>query len=406
MRKTYVYATGIAVVIGLWLLSGQFGAEPKPDHPTLAEANDTRAAVEQDAAPVQVRARVMNATLQSREVTLRGRTENKRSLIVKTETVGRITDRPVDKGDRVNTGDVLCRIADDDRTASLAEATEALNQARIDYNGSLQLRERALLSESSVAQAKARVAAAEAQVTRRTLDVERTTIRAPFPALVEDVQVELGDYVTPGTACVALVDMNPMLLVGQVSERDVQKLTVGGTAEGLLQDGRIVAGTVRFIGQQSDAATRTYPIEVEVPNGDFALRSGVTTQIRVPTETVLAQKVSPAVFSLDDEGHIGIRTIGAGNTVEYHRVDVVRDDVDGVWVTGLPEVATVITVGQELVVPGQVVEVTYEPANTLPAAAPTRENTGSGADDTDAGTPSVPQGGAGPRTALAPVVAR
>ncbi len=403
MRKPYLYATGIAIVIGLWMLSGQFGAEPAPDHPTLAEANDTRAAAEQDAAPVHVRARVMNATLQSREVTLRGRTENKRSLIVKTETVGRIIERPVEKGDRVNTGDVLCRIADDDRTASLAEATEALNQARIDYNGSLQLRERALLSESSVAQAKARVAAAEAQVTRRTLDVERTTIRAPFPALVEDVQVELGDYVTPGTACVALVDMNPMMLVGQVSERDVPRLTVGGPAEGVLQDGQVVTGTVRFIGQQSDAATRTYPIEVEVPNADFTLRSGITTQIRVVTETVLAQKVSPAVFSLDDAGHIGVRTVGTGNTVEYHRVDVIRDDVDGVWVTGLPEVATVITVGQELVVPGQIVEVTYEPSDTMPAAAPERETP---PPDSERPSPRVPQGGAAPRTALAPVVAR
>jgi len=254
-----------------------------------------------------------------------------------------------------------------------------------------------------VAQAKARVAAAEAQVTRRTLDVERTTIRAPFPALVEDVQVELGDYVTPGTACVALVDMNPMMLVGQVSERDVPRLTVGGPAEGVLQDGHVVTGTVRFIGQQSDAATRTYPIEVEVPNADFTLRSGITTQIRVVTETVLAQKVSPAVFSLDDEGHIGVRTVGTGNTVEYHRVDVIRDDVDGVWVTGLPEVATVITVGQELVVPGQIVEVTYEPSDTMPAAAPERETP---PPDSERPSPRVPQGGAAPRTALAPVVAR
>ena len=109
------------------------------------------------------------------------------------------------------------------------------------------------------------------------------------------------------------------------------------------------------------------------------------------------------MFSLDDEGHIGIRTVGTGNTVEYHRVDVIRDDVDGVWVTGLPEVATVITVGQELVVPGQIVEVTYEPSDTMPAAAPERETPPS---DSERPSPRVPQGGAAPRTALAPVVAR
>ena len=82
----------------------------------------------------------------------------------------------------------------------------------------------------------------------------------------------------------------------------------------------------------------------------------------------MAQKVSPAIFSLDDEGHIGIRTVSAADVVEYHIVEIVRDDTDGVWVTGLPEIATVITVGQEMVVPGQRVQVTYEPSTTLPAS--------------------------------------
>jgi len=383
MRKTYLYATGIAVAIGLWMLSGQFGKPPVAEQPTLAEANAIRAASKQDAAPVNVRARVINATPQFDELTLRGRTENKRSLIVKSETTGRVIERPIERGDRVNTGEVLCRLADDDRTASLAEAQAGLEQARIDYKGSLTLRERSLLSESSVAQVKARVAAAEADVARRTLDLERAVIRAPFPAIVEDVHVEIGDYVNPGAACVALVDMNPMLLVGQVSEKDVQDLRVGGTATGLLQDGRSVSGTVRFIGQQSDDATRTYPIEVEVPNPDFSLRSGITTQIIVPTATVMAQKVSPAVFALDDEGKIGVRTLNQRNQVEYHHVEVLRDDVDGVWVTGLPNVATIITVGQEMVVPGQVVNATYEPEERLPAARPADTNAESTAEASD-----------------------
>ncbi|MGA1371721.1 MAG: efflux RND transporter periplasmic adaptor subunit [Pseudomonadales bacterium] len=403
MRKTHLYATGIAIVIGLWLLSGQIGKPPAVEPPTLAEANAMRAASEQDAAPVSVRARVMNATPQFEVLTLRGRTENKRSLTVKTESTGRIIERPVERGDRVNPGDVLCRLADDDRSANLAEATAALEQARIDFAGSLTLRERSLLSESSVAQAKARVAAAEADVTRRTLDLERAIVRAPFPALVEDVHVEVGDYVNPGTACVALVDMNPMLLLGQVSERDVQRLTVGNEATGVLQDGRTVEGTVRFIGQRSNTATRTYPIEVEVPNPDFTLRSGITTQIRVPTATVMAQKVSPAVFTLDDEGHIGVRTLNHKNQVQYHRVEVLRDDIDGVWVTGLPNVATVITVGQELVVPGQVVNATFEAEERLPAAAPTQDDAKSTAGADDAARPAA--GNERPATTLAAVVA-
>lgn len=370
MRGTYITAAVMAVMIVLWLVSGQIGREPAPEHPTLAEANQVLAAGSQDATPVKVRARVINASPQTQELVIRGKTENKRSLIVKSETAGRVLARPVERGTAVNTGDLLCQLADDDRSASLEEAKEALNQARIDYEGSLKLKERALLSESSVAQARARVAATEAQVIRRQLDIERAHIRAPFPAIVEDVNVEIGDYVTPGNACVSLIDMDPMLLVGRVSERDVHELEVGQAATGLLSDGRTVTGQLKFIGQQSDPGTRTYAIEVEVPNPDLALRSGITARIRMPTSTVMAQKVSPAIFSLDDEGKIGVRTVNELGRVEYHLIQILRDDGDGVWVTGLPEVATVITVGQELVIPGQTVQVTYEPGDNMPAAAP------------------------------------
>jgi len=370
MRGTYITATIIAILIALWLFSGQINRDPPKDHPTLAEANQIRAAGSQDATPVRVRARVINATPQEQELVLRGKTENKRSLVVKAETSGRIIARPVERGTRVAAGDLLCQLSDDDRSVSLEESAQALNQARIDYEGSLKLKERALLSESSVAQARARVAAAEAALKRSELDIERTLVRAPFPAIVEDVHLEVGDYVTPGTSCVSLVDMNPMLLVGRIAERDVHELEVGQPATGLLNDGRVVSGVLTFIGQQSDPATRTYAVEVEVPNPEFTLRSGITTRIQVPTTTVMAQKVSPAIFSLDDEGNIGIRTVNELGKVEYHLVHILRDDIDGVWVTGLPEAATIITVGQELVVPGQTVQVSFEPSSGMPASAP------------------------------------
>jgi membrane fusion protein, multidrug efflux system len=381
MRRTYLTAGVIAILIGAWLLSGQLGDRTPVEHPTLAERNRLRALEIQDLEPAPVRARVIRATPQWREVSIRGRTENKRTLVVKSETTGQVLERPVDRGTRVAAGDPLCRLAMNDRQASLEEARAALRQARIDYEGNLRLRERGFQSETAIAQAEARVAATEAQVKRSELDVQRTTIRAPFPAIVEDVHVEVGDYATPGTACATLVDMDPMLLVGRVTERDVHDLEVNAAASGILSDGRTVHGTVTFIGQQSDPETRTYALEIEVPNGDLTLRSGITTRILVPVDQVPAHKVSPAIFALDDSGAIGIRTVNAENRVEYHRIRILRDDVDGVWVTGLPDVATIITVGQELVVPGQAVRVTYEQPDDMPASAPAQSTEGEPAAD-------------------------
>lgn len=370
MRGTYITATVIAVLIGLWLLSGQFGSSRPESHPTLADSNRQRAALAQDENPIRVRVRAIQAQPQLQHVVLRGRTENKRTVEVKAEITGRIVERPVDRGTRVDAGDLLCRISTEDRAVALEEARAALEQARIEHAGSLRLKEKGFQSETAIAQAAARLAAAQAQVERSKLDLERTRVRAPFPGVVEDVPLDVGDYAAPGATCAVLVDMHPMLLVGRVSERHVSSLDVNQTVTGKLSDGRTVSGPLTFVGQQSDPATRTYAVEAEVPNPDYALRSGITTEIRIPVDEVMAHKISPALFALDDEGNVGVRTVGADNRVDYHRIEIVRDDVDGVWVTGLPETTTLITVGQELVVPGQEVEPAFEPAREMPAQAP------------------------------------
>jgi membrane fusion protein, multidrug efflux system len=367
MRGTYITALIIALLIGGWLLSGQLGSEGAAEHPTLAQANRDRSAQMLDAGPVRVRARVIQAQPQLQHVVLRGRTENKRSVEVKAETAGRISERPVERGAQVKAGDLLCRINQEDREAGLQEANAALTQARIEHEASLKLKERGFQSETAIAQAAARLAAAQAQLERRQLDIARTYIRAPFAGVVEEVHLETGDYVTPGSGCVTIVDMNPMLLVGRVSERQVADLRLDQIVTGVLSDGRSIHGPLTFIGQTSDAATRTYAVEAEVANPAYDLRSGITTELRIPVAEVMAHKISPALFALDDEGNIGVRIANERNVVEYRRVRIVRDDPDGAWVTGLPEVTTLITVGQELVVPGQEVELTFEPAAEMPA---------------------------------------
>jgi membrane fusion protein, multidrug efflux system len=370
MRATYLTAIVIAVLVVAWLVSGQLGLDPPVEHPTLDEANRERAAALLDDSPITVRARVSRAQPQWEHVVLRGRTENKRTVQVKAETAGRIVERPVERGARVRAGDLLCRISLEDREAGLQEARAALAQAQIENEASLKLRERGFQSETAIAQSAARLAASEAQVERRLLDLARTRITAPFAGVVEEVHVELGDYATTGSGCVTLVDMNPMLLVGRVAERQVARLRVNQTVTGTLSDGRTIEGPLTFIGQTSDPTTRTYAVEAEIANPSYDVRSGITTELRIPVAEVMAHKISPALFALDDEGNIGVRIVNERNEVEYRRVAIVSDAPDGAWVTGLPEVATLITVGQELVVPGQRVSLSFEPASTLPARAP------------------------------------
>jgi multidrug efflux system membrane fusion protein len=374
VRRTYVLATAIAGAIALWLLSGQFGHPAREQTPSLAELNSERSASGEDKPLTRVRARVIQAEAQTATIPIRGRTENKRTVTVKSETAGTIVARAVERGQRVAKGQLICRISTEDREAKLEEGRQALNQAHIEYEGSLKLAKQGLISETMIATTKARLATAQAQVERATVELAHTQVTAPFAGLVEETQVELGDFVQPGSPCATIIDLDPMLLVGRVAERDVHKLRLGTVASGVLIDDTRVSGAVTFIGQQSDTATRTYSVEIQVPNPDYKLRSGVTTQIAIPVETVKAHRISPALLALDDEGRVGVRTLDADNRVVFNLVKVINDEGGAVWISGLPEVATLITVGQELVVPHQQVEVIFDAPANMPASAPSTPN--------------------------------
>ena len=377
MRKTYIIAALIAVAIGLWLASGQIDKGDPIRHATLAEIKDEAQAADEDRTPTKVRARISQAQPYTASVTIRGRTENKRSVEVRAETQGRVEARPVEKGNRVSKGDLLCRLAVEDRSAALNEAQEGFNQARIDFDGAQRLKQKGFQAESDIARTRAQLASAKAAVERARLAIDRTYLRAPFDGIIENTQAEIGDYLQPGATCATVIDLDPMMMVGRVSERDVGALTLGGTAEGTLADNSKLTGEITFIGRQSDSSTRTYPIEVAVPNADYSVRSGLTAQISVPVADLKAHLISPALLALDTAGNIGLRTLSQDNIVVWNDIEIVNDSGSGAWVTGLPDVARIITVGQEMVVPGEAVEAIFEGSPNMPASRPTSDLDGS-----------------------------
>ena len=374
MRATHITALVITAVVAVWLLSGFLtAADGVDEHPSLAEANALLARGVDDKVPTAVRARTIRATTLPEQLTVRGRTENKRTVEVQAETRGRVTARPVERGDRVESGDLLCRIAVEDREARITQGKEGVNQARLEYLGSLKLKDQGFQSATAIAQARARLATAQAQLEAAVLDLERTYIRAPFAGIVEDVRLEVGDYAQSGTPCARIVDLDPMLLVGQVAERDVYRVSAGLATVGRLATGATVAGAITFVGQQAEPETRTYRVEVTVANADYALRSGVTTEIDIRVGEILAHKITPAVLALDDTGEVGVRIVDADARVSFRHIDIVADDHDGVWVTGLPLETTLITVGQEFVVAGEQVAVQMQssgPAEGMTTAPP------------------------------------
>ena len=356
MRKTYFTALFIAVGIIGWIASGllEEGSAPVPQ--TISAKNAQQRAQSEDQPLTSVRVMTSYAVEQNRLTSVRGQTTNERSVLVQSQVGGLVLQRRVERGGVVRQGDVLCEISVEDRDANLKEALAGLAQTKLDLNGAKQLAAKGLQSDAVIAGAEARMAAAEAVVQRRRLEKSRLKITAPFAGVVEDTHMEVGQFVTPGASCVTLVDLDPMLLIGEVSEQHLAGLKPGLLVSATLSNGDVVAGKLRFVAHVAAPGTRTYAIEALVDNPDFSIASGMTAALSISVEQVKVHQITPALLVLDDEGRSGVRGITADQLVTFYPVELISEDSDGIWVSGLPDVVDLIVVGQQTVVAGEQVD--------------------------------------------------
>jgi len=300
-------------------------------------------------------------------VLLKGKTEANRVVNLRAEVGGVAKSLPVDKGTLVQAGTVICQLDVEDRELRVAEAKAAVDQAQIEYDGAQRLKSGGYQSETAIASAKARLEAAKADLLRRQLDLEKTAIKAPFAGVVDERPVELGTLVRVGDTCATILDLDPLLLTAQVSEQEIVHISKGRELMGRLINGEKVSGKIRYVSRNSDDITRTFRIEAEVSNPEQILPSGITAEMQVFTGEVMAHLIPASLLVLDDNGELGIRVLDEQNFVRSYNVELVGDDANGVWITGLPDTTILITVGQEYVSIGEQVEVAWEsnaPAET------------------------------------------
>lgn len=256
------------------------------------------------------------------------------------------------------------RVANADSTlesarAGVTSAEAAVNGARAGIVGA----EAGLQSaHSAVESVRAAIAGAEAAVASAERELSKLRITAPFEGLLETDAAEMGALLQPGASCATVIQLDPIKLVGFVPEIDVAKIEDGARAGARLTSGETITGNVSFIARSADPMTRTFRVEVEVPNTDLAIRDGQTVEIMVAAEGEPAHLLPQSALTLDDDGRIGVRLLVDGNIVAFAPVEILRDTIDGVWVSGLADDINVITVGQEYVVDGVQVEPTFREA--------------------------------------------
>jgi multidrug efflux system membrane fusion protein len=300
---------------------------------------------------------------------VRGRTEALRKVSLKVETKGRVVELPVEQGAWVAEGDVIARLSADDRPARLREAKALREQRRIEFEASQKLSKKGFRSDTQVAGSLAALEAAEAAVSLAEEVLGNTVLRAPFDGLIDDRIAEIGDFLEMGDSVAVIVNLDPILVVAQVSERSHGEVRVGQPGFARLVDGSRIDGTVRFVSAVADPATRTFRVEMAAPNPGLAVADGMTAELHLPLREIRTHRVSPAVLSLRGNGEMGVKTVDEEGRVQFLPARIVDSDSDGVWLGGLPEEVLLITVGQEFVAEGQSVRaVDAETLEPLPLA--------------------------------------
>jgi multidrug efflux system membrane fusion protein len=340
--KSWLTSAAIAAGISLWLASGYFG-----DDQTVAADTSTTTPVPQQRESVRVRQQAAEEV--TRIITVNGRTAPARIVDLNAETDGRVVVVGVERGERLDRGEVIVRLDERDRRARLLQAEATVKQRELEYAGRKRLMNDSYVSEAQVQEAAALLEAAKAELTRAKLDIEYMQITAPFDGALQDRHVEVGDFLKQGDPVASFVDERTLIVTANISEFDAHYVMKGMPGSAKLATGEVVAGVIRYMAPVADEATRTFTVELEIDNAAGAYRAGMTAELMIPAETILAQRISPSLLTLDADGNLGVKIINNRGFVEFHRADVALSSSDGVWIAGLPHSATIITVGQGFV---------------------------------------------------------
>lgn len=362
MRTSFIAAGVLVLLLALWMASGIFAnrddSEPTQDSSSgdssIGPSGDSTSDDASELMKVQVE--VANQESRAREVVLQGQLEPARVLEVRAEISSTIETLPVTKGQRVKANDVIATLAMNGLDSDLAEANAQVRSARSEQDAAAQLRQQGLQSRVQSERTAATLASAQAMRNRIRRSIENTNIVAPFDGIVNAMPVELGELVSVGAVVAQLVDDSSFNVTAQVSQQALAELSVGQDVSVELITGQTLNGKLSFVASVADSLTRSFSVEANVENPGDKVAAGVSASLKIPVETLQTVFLSPSALALGDQGELGVKIVNDDNLVEFVPVELLSTTIDGAWVSGVPPMSHIITLGQAFVAIGEEVD--------------------------------------------------
>jgi membrane fusion protein, multidrug efflux system len=360
----------VLVAAAAWVLTGKFSYVGS-EHAAAEDGDADQQAAANGDGPALRTVLVSDAvpTRYARDIRVSGRTEPAKTSVLAARDSGVIRALPAADGQYVSEGTVLLSLEGPEKLAAVETAQALLAQRKAQSAAAESLASRGEGAKISADIARAELAAAEAQLREAESAVDRLDVVAPFSGTIDDVLVERGSWVQAGTPVATILALNPMVVRGEVSERDLADVRIGTSATVDLASGAEAEGRVRYVRNQASPQTRTFQIEVEIPNRGGDVPAGMSAEIILHADPLSALVLPRSVVTLSDAGVLGVRTVDDDDKVNFIPVTVIDDTPKGLVLSGVPTGARVIVSGQDLVADGDQVEaVETDPRETTDSA--------------------------------------
>lgn len=346
--STLVFLAILGLLV-FWIGGGMMNREPAPEPEAVV-------------APVpHVAASLSRAEVIEPHVVLYGNIVPNQTSVLRARTNG-IVEEVVRQGARVEQGQQIARLSADDRQAGVARAEAELRSAERDYEAARQLRERGVTSEAEAQSRFAALEAARAGLRAAELELENTILRAPITGTVSSVISDMGSFVQAGGEVLEIVNNDPLIAEVEVRQSEITSVRLGQQAGVVFQGGREATATVSFISPVATAETRTFGVELEIPNPGNAIPAGLSAEISLPMQPQRAHRISPALVRLDDAGRIGVIIVDPdGETLRFAPIDIVQARAEAIWANGLPEETRIVTISQGALNDGQKARISETP---------------------------------------------
>ena len=357
MNRSVILSICLAIIATIWVLSGSFSSSED-----LSEENESSEleATEKSLPNFKVKVQTRFAEKMQDQIVLQGAMEAAREIEIRAETQGIIDKIHARKGDQLQSGQAILSLAINDREARLEKAKAELRVSQTELASSKSLRDKKMISENQHQQNIADVVASEAEVKEIEVEIKQTNISAAFKGVLNDVHVELGDFVSPGSSIATLVDQDWVTITAQVPQQHIAKIRVGQDVEATLLNGVKLTGKINYISSSADLATRTFLIEAKAENIADVKYFGQSARVRIYLGERLAYLLSPSLLNLSNDGDLQVKILDQEKRVISQNVTMIRSDNEGLWLAGLPERIELITVGQGFVSDGETVDPVYD----------------------------------------------